>query len=115
MDLSNFQCRRCGACCRIPDGIVRVSDAEIARIARFLGLTEAAFIDAETELAPDRRSLMLHSRPDGSCAFLAPDNTCSIHPVKPDRCRTFPYAWRNSDSATVCPSLASLHPPPPSP
>jgi len=26
---SPFKCRMCGACCRIKEGIVRVSDAEI--------------------------------------------------------------------------------------
>lgn len=29
---SPFKCRMCGACCRIKDGIVRVSDAEIAAV-----------------------------------------------------------------------------------
>ena len=37
MKLDDFKCRMCGACCRIKDGIVRVLDAEIARIAAFLG------------------------------------------------------------------------------
>ena len=32
MKPNEFKCRMCGACCRIKDGIVRVSDAEIARI-----------------------------------------------------------------------------------
>ena len=32
MKMNEFKCRMCGACCRIQDGIVRVSDAEIARI-----------------------------------------------------------------------------------
>ena len=45
---SDFHCRRCGACCRIKDGIVRVSDAEIARIAAYLGVDEAEFIAKET-------------------------------------------------------------------
>ena len=27
-----FVCRRCGACCRTKDGIVRVGEAEIARM-----------------------------------------------------------------------------------
>ena len=35
MDRSEFHCRCCGACCRIKDGIVRVSDAEISRIAAY--------------------------------------------------------------------------------
>ena len=100
-----FKCRMCGACCRIRDGIVRVSDAEIARIAAFLGMDEAAFIERETEVAPDRRSLMLKSRPDGSCAYLTDGNLCRINPVKPDKCRTFPFAWTNPDSSSVCPAL----------
>ena len=100
-----FVCRRCGACCRIPDGIVRVSDAEITRIANFLGMPETAFIENETDVAPDRRSLILKSRTDGACAWLTDDNLCRINPVKPDKCRTFPGEWRNSDSESVCPAL----------
>ncbi len=106
----NFTCERCGACCRIKDGIVRVSDKEIARIAAYLGVPEADFIANETELAPDRRGLVLKSLPDGACAWLAPDNTCRIHAVKPDKCRTFPHAWTNPDSADVCPALRASTP-----
>jgi Fe-S-cluster containining protein len=103
----HFECRMCGACCRIKDGIVRVSEAEIARIAKFLGMTDEEFIEKETELAPDRRTLMLHSRPDGACAFLTDDNLCRINPVKPDKCSTFPYDWVNPDSEKVCPTLSA--------
>ena len=106
-DASSFHCRRCGACCRIKDGIVRVSDAEVKRIAAFLGMDEAAFIDHETEVAPDRRSLMLKSRTDGACAYLTDGNLCRINPVKPDKCKTFPFEWANPDSGKVCPALAA--------
>jgi Fe-S-cluster containining protein len=102
---AEFKCSRCGACCRIPNGIVRVSDLEIARIASFLGKDEAAFIAEDTDLAPDRRGLILKSLPDGACAWLSPDNLCRINPVKPDKCRTFPMEWRNVDSAEICPGL----------
>ncbi len=104
-----FKCIRCGACCSIKDGIVRVSEAEIARIASFLGMDEAAFVERETELAPDRKSLVLKSRSDGACAWLAADNLCRINPVKPRKCRTFPFEWRNKDSAETCPGLARMH------
>ena len=86
---------------------MRVSDAEVARIAAFLGMDEAEFIERETELTPDRKSLMLKSRPDGSCAYLTADNLCRINPVKPDKCRTFPFEWKNPDSASVCPALGA--------
>ncbi len=103
--LADFKCRGCGACCRIKDGIVRVSDAEIKRIAEFLGISEARLIEDETEIAPDRRGLIFKSRPDHSCTFLASDNRCRIHPVKPDKCRTFPYDWVNDDSYEICEGL----------
>ena len=102
---SRFVCRQCGACCRIKEGIVRVSAVEIARIAGFLGRTEQDFIDRETEVAPDRRGLILKSRPDGACVYLRDDNLCRINPVKPDKCRTFPLEWTNPDSKDVCPAL----------
>ena len=85
---------------------MRVSDAEIARIAAFLGMAEQDFIDRETEVAPDRRGLILKSRPDGACAWLSDDNLCRINPVKPDKCRTFPHEWTNADSPSICPGLA---------
>lgn len=100
---SEFPCRCCGECCRIKDGIVRVSDEEIARIAEYLGVAEADFIANETELAPDRRGLVLKSCADGACVYLDERNLCRINPVKPDKCRTFPIEWRNEDSHMVCP------------
>ena len=102
----DFKCQGCGACCRIKSGIVRVGDDEIRRIAAFLGMSELEFIDRETEIAPDRRGLILKSRADESCVYLTDDNRCRIHPVKPDKCRTFPFAWTNPDSTDVCPALA---------
>ena len=105
--VAGFVCRRCGACCRIKDGIVRVSDAEISRIAAFLGMGDQEFIESETELSPDRKSLILKSRPDGACAYLTDGNLCRINPVKPRKCRTFPHEWTNPDSAEVCPGIAA--------
>lgn len=101
-------CQGCGACCRIRDGIVRVSAGEIARIAAYLGMTEDEFIEKETELAPDRKGLILRSREDASCVWLDENNRCQIHSVKPDKCRTFPYEWTNADSFEICPALKKI-------
>jgi Fe-S-cluster containining protein len=105
MSIEFFKCLGCGACCRIKDGIVRVSDEEIARISSFLGMTPSAFIRDETELSPDRKGLVLKSREDGACSFLTAENKCAIHAVKPDKCKSFPYEWTNPDSYEVCPGL----------
>ena len=85
---------------------MRVSDAEISRIAAYLGMDEAEFIANETELAPDRKGLVLKSLPDGACAYLTSENLCRLNPVKPDKCRSFPFEWTNPDSKAVCPELA---------
>ena len=87
---------------------MRVSAVEITRIAAFLGRTEQDFIDRETEVSPDRRGLILKSRPDGACAWLSDNNLCRINPVKPDKCRTFPHEWTNVDSEKICPGLRQV-------
>ena len=63
-------------------------------------------IERETEIAPDRKSLILKSRLDGSCVYLTESNLCRINPVKPEKRRTFSFEWINPDSAEVCPQLA---------
>lgn len=106
--MQEFNCQRCGACCRIPDGIVRVSNEEIRAMADFLGESEADFIERRTELAPDRRSLILQSEPDGTCCFYREREGCLVHPAKPLQCRTFPFRWHNPDSFSLCPALREL-------
>ena len=107
VNLSNFVCRQCGACCRI-EGIVRLKDGDTARIAAYLGMNEDDFIANETNLAPDRKGLVLKDHPDGACAMLDGQNRCRIYPVRPEKCRTFPYEWTNAESATYCPGLKVL-------
>jgi 2-amino-4-hydroxy-6-hydroxymethyldihydropteridine diphosphokinase len=102
-----FQCRRCGACCRIK-GIVRLNDKNIQEISAALGMSQADFIANETVLSPDRKCLVLKDRSDGACAMLDESNRCRIYPVRPEKCRTFPYEWVNQDSDKYCQGLAEL-------
>ena len=103
----NFHCQRCGACCRI-EGIVRLKDDDSAKIAAHLGMSESDFIENETEIAPDRKGLVLKDRNDGACAMLDSNNRCRIYPVRPEKCRTFPYEWVNPESYTYCPGLRGI-------
>lgn len=104
---AEFSCRRCGACCRI-EGFVRLDERDIENISRHLSMDAGKFIDQHTRLAPDRKSLALKDRDDGSCAMLDGDNRCRIYPVRPEKCRTFPYAWTNPESCEYCPGLKAL-------
>ena len=93
MDLAHFKCKRCGACCKW-EGPVRVSEDEILDIAHFLKIDPEEFVRNHTVLAPDRKSLSLMEKPDGSCVYYDDaSKSCIINPVKPLQCSAFPYRW----------------------
>lgn len=76
-----LECQRCTACCRWP-GQVRLTDAEVARLATFLRLPEYDFIQRHTRLTQSRLGLALQERANGECVFLE-GNGCAVQPVKP--------------------------------
>ncbi|MEI6085851.1 MAG: YkgJ family cysteine cluster protein, partial [Verrucomicrobiota bacterium] len=85
------ECQRCTACCRWP-GEVRVTDAEVTRLAAFLGIAEDEFIQRNMRLRPDRRGLVLADKENGECVFLDGVD-CRVQSVKPQQCRDFPNLW----------------------
>ena len=95
-----LECQRCTACCRWP-GQVRLTEAEITRLAAFKGLSEVAFIHQFTRLTQVRRGLALQDQPNGECIFLEGEN-CAVQPVKPQQCRDFPNLWNFPGSEQYC-------------
>ena len=95
-----YECDRCTACCRWP-GQVRLTDAEIAKIAEFKQLSQFDFIQQFTRLTDDRNGLALVDKPNGECIFLA-DNACVIQGAKPQQCRDFPNLWNFPGFEKVC-------------
>jgi hypothetical protein len=83
-----FECQSgCTECCR-RKGFVYLTEADLARIAAFLGMTAAAF---ERKYVYRTRNRMRLRMPANSlCRFLR-DDGCSIHPAKPTQCRIFPF------------------------
>jgi len=98
--MKRYICQRCTNCCRWP-GFVKVTDFDIAKIAAFLGVDEAAFIEGFTRLRPLRDGLALTDQPDGACIFLD-GHGCRIQQVKPDQCRGFPNTWKFPGWREVC-------------
>jgi Fe-S-cluster containining protein len=80
---------------------VRLTDAEIARLAAFKGLGENEFIQRFTRLRADRQGLALKEQPDGACIFLEGEN-CAVQPVKPQQCREFPNLWNFPGFEKIC-------------
>ena len=102
-----FECTQCGQCCKGYGGTY-VSEADIAAIAHFLGISSASFRGRYCTLSGGKP--LLAQRPDGYCIFF--DQNCGIHPVKPRMCRRWPFIpgvladvgnWR--DMADSCPGI----------
>ncbi len=83
-----FTCRLCGACC-IGFGGTYINEADIVRIAAFVGRTRDAFI--RDCCVPSGSRQVLAQKHDGTCLFFDPEAQCTIHPVKPKMCRAWPF------------------------
>ncbi len=107
MTHANFNCLRCGACCRGPGDVI-LRDGEAEAIADLLGLTPHDFTARYTRLLADRRGLSLTERADGACIFLETGNACLIQNVKPRQCRGFPNEWRSERLTAACAALRDV-------
>lgn len=81
-----FECTQCGQCCKGYGGTY-VSEADIAAIAIFLGISSASFRKHYCSLSGGKP--LLAQRSDGYCIFF--EQNCSIHQVKPRMCRRWPF------------------------
>ncbi|MES2474621.1 MAG: YkgJ family cysteine cluster protein [Verrucomicrobiota bacterium] len=98
-----YVCQRCTACCKWP-GDVRLETDEIPRIAEFLGMDEAAFIERYTRLRMNRKGLSLIEKENHECSMLE-GNACRIHAVKPGQCAGFPNKWNFPGWRQVCEAI----------
>jgi Fe-S-cluster containining protein len=107
-----FACHRCGNCCR-GEGFVDVTESEIERAARFLGITAAEFIRQYCQrTASGGFEVISQGDVLQSCIFLFEDEKglfgCRIHGAKPDQCAAFPFNWRPRDAEEYCAGLRAL-------
>jgi uncharacterized protein len=87
-----FQCTRCGKCCTGVPGYVWVSDDDVREIAAFRGEALEQVVGLYTRPAAGRRSL--RERANGDCVFWDRQAGCTIYPVRPPQCRTWPF-WES--------------------
>lgn len=91
-----FACTGCGACCTGSPGFVWVSDQEIEEIAQYLAIDPTLFQRRYVRLVWGRKALV-ELRKNYDCIFLK-ENKCSIYPVRPLQCKTFPWWIENLKS-----------------
>jgi Fe-S-cluster containining protein len=88
-----FRCTRCGKCCTGAPGYVWVNDAEMMAIAEHRGETVAHTAALHTR--PVGRRVSLREKANGDCIFYDPADGCTIYPVRPRQCRTWPF-WESN-------------------
>ena len=90
---------------------VRVSDRDIERLARHLGITRADFIGEYVTLSDEEGRIL--RRNEGGCVYLE-GNACTVYKARPDTCSRFPHLvrgngsiasrmWQFIDRACYCP------------
>jgi hypothetical protein len=104
----SFTCTRCGKCCTGEPGFVWVTDDELEAIARFREEPVAEVMQLYTRRSKGRRTL--REKANGDCVFFDREQGCTIYPVRPPQCRTWPFWESNLDSLeswerteSVCP------------
>ena len=115
----SFECTQCGNCCTGPPGYVWFNDAEAAAMADYLGLEEREFRRRFARRKFHRWTLDEVRTPPGQydCVFLRRDDQgkalCSVYPVRPQQCRTWPFWPENlhslqdwHDAARRCPGMS---------
>lgn len=102
-----FTCTQCGNCCTGAPGYVYVTEEEIEKIADFLGDGDGRSRTRRGELGPNhlrrvgRRYSLTEDRKSGDCCFLKHvdgKRVCTIYPVRPLQCRTWPFWDINLES-----------------
>jgi Fe-S-cluster containining protein len=81
-----FECQKCGDCCKGYGGTF-VSATDIDAISGYIGEDPARFVDEYCSRSGAK--LLLAQGKDGYCIFW--NAICTIHPVKPRMCRTWPF------------------------
>jgi Fe-S-cluster containining protein len=83
-----FECQPgCTACCD-QDGMVYLTEDDLKKAAKFVGMTANAF--EQKYVYRTTNTLRFRKPRQKQCPFLE-SHGCSIHPAKPTQCRTFPF------------------------
>ena len=102
-----FSCQHCGDCCKGYGGTY-LTESDIERISRYLGVKRNYFLRDACQFSGGKP--IVAQAKNGYCILW--DQQCTIHPVKPQMCRRWPFIesilvdtgnWRAM--AAACPGM----------
>lgn len=91
-----FKCTECGQCCTGAPGYTWVTEEEVIAIADHLNLSIEEFSRSHLRVVNGRIAL-LEDPKNFDCIFLK-NKKCTIYPVRPKQCRTYPWWTQNLQS-----------------
>lgn len=90
-----LDCLKCPSlCCRMA-GYVEVSQADIKRLAKFLGLSVRTFEERHIVERTRKGGKRIKSGYD-TCQFLGEDRMCTVYDARPKDCRGY-VCWNQAD------------------
>jgi Fe-S-cluster containining protein len=96
MSSDSLDCLKCPSlCCRMA-GYVRVSRADIRRLAKFLRLTVREFEERHI-VEKTRKGEKRIKTATGSCQFLGDNRRCTVYAGRPRDCRGY-VCWNQEDT-----------------
>lgn len=106
-----FDCRMCGQCCEGEGGII-LSPFDLQRLHDGLQLEKQAFLDNYAVYRNGK--WQIKTGEDGNCIFFREGKGCSVHSIKPNVCRAWPFFRGNMADAEslylakdFCPGIRS--------
>ena len=92
-DYFQFNCSRCGGCCRKVKDSIMVESLDLYRLARFLKMEMSDIILQYTDttfLAWGFPVFMLKTTPPADACIFLKESRCSVQNAKPRACRLYP-------------------------
>lgn len=110
-EFKRTDCLQCANCCKTTGPLFTMKDIE--RISKHLRQKPQEFMAQYLQL-DEEQDYVLQEVP---CAFLGPDNYCSIYDVRPKACREFPHTDRKKfqqithltlKNVAICPAAFNI-------
>ena len=105
-----IDCTVCANCCKV--ATVRVADRDVERLARYLRIKPAKFLEEYTAESEEEGTVLRRDEKAG-CVFLE-GTLCTVYDARPETCQRFPHLvrgngsiasrmWQFIDRACYCP------------
>jgi Fe-S-cluster containining protein len=106
-----FSCIGCGGCCSGNPGLIYLTQSEFLAIAEHLSSSCENLHG--TSVVPYKNAFRIVELENGECTFFK-NKKCSIYPVRPLQCKTYPFWFslvRNADvweaESKMCPGIGA--------